>query len=237
MSAYMILKNNKKYKYNLNSEIGQKNLNNLLNNTENTFNYSIKKDDEIEILTINNDDINEISLFNLLSLKISLNILNLKKYTNLKTLYCCSNGIKELILHENIENLYCSNNNLKNIPNNLCNIKILGCSNNNINKIDESITNNLESLECSNNKINELIINSNNLFNLNCKNNELEYLDLQNNHNLKWLNYSNNNISNLILNNQNKSKLKSLVNFNNPDSNYNYKEKYQLLDDIILKIN
>lgn len=237
MSVYIILKNNKKYKFNLNSEIGKNNLNNLLNNNENTFNYSIKKDDEIEILTINTNDINEISLFNLISLKISLNVLDLKKYTNLKTLYCCSNGIKELILHENIENLYCSNNNLKNIPNNLCNIKILGCSNNNINKIDESITNNLESLECSNNKINELIINSINLYNLNCKNNELKNLDLQNNYNLKWLNYSNNNVSNLILNNQHKSKLKSLINFNNPDSGINYKEKYHLSNEIILKYN
>ena len=237
MSAYIILKNNKKYKFNLNSEIGKNNLNNLLNNNENTFNYSIKKDDEIEILTINNNDISEISLFNLPSLKISLNVLDLKKYTNLKTLYCSYNNIEELILHENIENLYCSNNNLKNIPNNLYNLKLLGCSNNNINKINESITNNLESLECSNNKINELLINSINLHNLNCKNNELKNLDLQNNYNLKWLNYSNNNVSNLILNNQHKSKLKSLINYNNPDSICNYKEKYQLLDNIILKFN
>jgi len=98
---------------------------------------------------------------------------DLKRFKNLKTLFCDNNKLTSLpTLPKNLEELYCSNNQLSLLPNLSENLKILCCYNNQLTSLP-TLPQNLEELYCFNNQLTSLPTLSENLEELDYGNNPI----------------------------------------------------------------
>ena len=168
------------------------------------------------VLTAN---INSISSLNISNKKID-SLTGIKGFTNLKTLICSNNRLKELDISQNdlLESLSCSQNELNNldVTKNL-NLKTLLFSLNQIKQIDISNNPELSLLDCSGNQLSELLLYDKvtytvynpKLERLSCSNNQIGSLDVTKNEELIFLGISTNQIKGEFVINNN-LKLESL---------------------------
>ena len=123
-----------------------------------------------------------------------LTSLDVRRFKNLKKLYCSNNYLTSLYLNENLERLYCGNNQLTSLHLNE-NLQVIYCEHNKLTSLH--LNEKLERLYCVNNRLASLILNKN-LLTLYCSYNKLTYLYL--NANLYALYCYNNQLASLHLN-------------------------------------
>jgi Leucine-rich repeat (LRR) protein len=123
-----------------------------------------------------------------------LTSLDVRRFTNLKELYCQHNHLTCLYLNKNLEYLYCSNNQLTCLRLNE-NLQRLHCFQNQLTCLN--LNKKLQILSCSDNCLTSLRLNEN-LIELYCDNNQLSSLHL--NEELETLYCSFNQLTSLYLN-------------------------------------
>ena len=140
-------------------------------------------------------EINVDSRWDIVSLK------GIEFFTELESLNCHWNKIKELDVSKNtkLTRLYCGKNKFTSldVSRNTA-LESLNCSENQLDKLDVSKNTNLTSLDCSNNQLTSIDVSRNTkLTNLGCTNNLLTSIDVSRNTKLTSLSCSNNQLTSL----------------------------------------
>jgi len=139
----------------------------------------------------------------------------LKRFHNLKELYCSNNQLTSLPkLNNSLEILYCYDNQLTSLPKLNNSLQRLYCSNNQLTSLPE-LNNSLQRLYCSNNQLTSLSKLNDSLQELWCYNNQLTSLP-ELNHSLQRLYCSNNSLPLLLeqnkhLNHEKRNKINYIV--------------------------
>jgi len=156
-----------------------------------------------------------------------LTSLDVRRFTNLRILYCVHNHLTSLHLNENLIELHCYNNKLASLHLNK-NLEILHCFQNHLTSLQ--LNENLKILCCNDNFLSSLHLNEN-LIELYCCDNQLSSLHL--NEELDTLYCFNNKLTSLHLN----EKLQIIYYHNNPiyeiinsDNRDTIKQKMQILN-------